>query len=119
MVAELTDDPAKKNDLAVKGAKVLFDAGQTDAAIAAYQKLLAADAGNAEGWYWLGMAYANAAKFKESADALQTFVEKAPNDPRAAEAKTVIAELVKGNNLPPPKSLDDGKKKSAPAKKKP
>lgn len=118
LIADLTDEPAKKKEYSLKGAKVLFDAGQTEPAIAAYQKILEADPGNADGWYWLGMAYANATKFKESADALQTFVEKAPNDPRAAEAKGVIVELVKGNNLPPPKSLDDGKRKAAPAAKK-
>ncbi|MFN0112656.1 MAG: tetratricopeptide repeat protein [Blastocatellia bacterium] len=117
-IAELTDDPVKKKEFPVKGAKVLFDAGQTDAAIAAYQKVLEADPSNIEGWYGIGMAYANAAKFKESADSLQTFVEKAPNDPRAIEAKAVITELVRGNNLPPPKSLDDGKRKAAPAPKK-
>jgi tetratricopeptide (TPR) repeat protein len=119
-IAELTDDPAKKKEFPVKGAKVLFDAGQTDSAIAAYQKILDADPSNIEGWHGIGLAYANAGKFKESADSLQTFVEKAPNDPRAAEAKAVIAELVRGNNLPQPKSLDDGKRKGAtPAKKKP
>ncbi|HQR35586.1 MAG TPA: tetratricopeptide repeat protein [Blastocatellia bacterium] len=120
-VAELTDDPAKKKDFPIKGARVLFDAGQTDSAIAAYQKILDADPTNIEAWHGIGLAYANAGKFKESADSLQTFVEKAPaTDPRVAEAKTVIAELVRGNNLPPPKSLDDGKKKgAAPAKKKP
>lgn len=119
-IAELTDDPAKKKEFPVKGAKVLFDAGQTDSAIAAYQKILEADPSNIEGWHGIGLAYANAGKFKESADSLQTFVEKAPNDPRAAEAKAVIAELVRGNNLPPPKSLDDGKRRgAAPAKKKP
>lgn len=118
-IAELTDDPVKKKEFPVKGAKVLFDAGQTDAAIAAYQKILEADPGNIEGWHGIGLAYANAGKFKESADSLQTFVEKAPNDPRAAEAKAVIAELVRGNNLPPPKSLDDGKRRgAAPAPKK-
>lgn len=120
-VADLTDDPAKKKDFPVKGAKVLFDAGQTDAAIAAYQKILDGDSTNIEAWYGIGLAYAQAGKFKESADSLQTFVEKAPGtDGRVAEAKTVIAELVRGNNLPPPKSLDDGKKKGAtPVKKKP
>lgn len=120
-VAELTDDPAKKKELPVKGAKVLFDAGQTDAAIAAYQKIIDGDPTNIEAWYGIGLAYAQAGKFKESADSLQTFVEKAPGtDGRVAEAKVVIAELVRGNNLPPPKSLDDGKKKGAtPAKKKP
>lgn len=121
-IAELTDDPIKKKEFPIKGAKVLFDAGQTDSAIAAYQKILEADPSNIEGWHGIGLAYANAGKFKESADSLQTFVEKAPNDPRAAEAKAVIAELVRGNNLPPPKSLDDGKRKgsaAAPAKKKP
>jgi len=120
-IAELTDDPAKKKEFPIKGARVLFDAGQTDAAIAAYQKILEGDSGNIEAWHGLGLAYANAGKFKESADALQTFVDKAPaNDSRVTEAKSVIAELVRGNNLPPPKSLDDGKKKGAtPAKKKP
>lgn len=121
-VAELTDDPAKKKEFPVKGAKVLFDAGQTDSAIAAYQKVIDADSSNIEAWYGIGLAYAQAGKFKESADSLQTFVEKAPGtDGRVAEAKTVIAELVRGNNLPPPKSLDDGKKKGAAAapKKKP
>lgn len=119
VIAELTDDPVKKKDFPLKGAKVLFDAGQTDAAIAAYQKILEADPSNIEGWHGIGLAYANAGKFKESADSLQTFVEKAPNDPRAAEAKAVIAELVRGNNLPPPKSLDDGKRRGAAPKKKP
>ena len=119
-LAELTDDPAKKKELPVKGAKVLFDAGQTDAAIAAYQKVLDGDKDNIEVWYGIGLTYAQAGKFKESADSLQTFVEKAPGtDGRVTEAKTVIAELVRGNNLPPPKSLDDGKKRAAPAKKKP
>lgn len=120
-IAELTDDPAKKKEFPIKGARVLFDAGQTDSAIAAYQKILEADPSNIEAWHGIGLAYANAGKFKESADSLQTFVEKAPaTDARVAEAKTVIAELVRGNNLPPPKSLDDGKRKgAAPAKKKP
>lgn len=119
-IAELTDDPVKKKEFPIKGARVLFDAGQTDSAIAAYQKILEADPTNIEAWHGIGLAYANAGKFKESADSLQTFVEKAPaTDPRVPEAKTVIAELVRGNNLPPPKSLDDGKKKAAPAKKKP
>lgn len=120
-IAELTDDPVKKKEFPIKGARVLFDAGQTDSAIAAYQKILEADPSNIEGWHGIGLAYANAGKFKESADSLQTFVEKAPaTDPRVIEAKTVIAELVRGNNLPPPKSLDDKKgKAAAPAKKKP
>ncbi|MBP6822921.1 MAG: tetratricopeptide repeat protein [Acidobacteria bacterium] len=119
-ISELTDDPVKKKEFPIKGARVLFDAGQTDSAIAAYQKILEADPTNIEAWHGIGLAYANAGKFKESADSLQTFVEKAPaTDPRVPEAKTVIAELVRGNNLPPPKSLDDGKKKAAPAKKKP
>lgn len=119
-ISELTDDPAKKKEFPIKGARVLFDAGQTDSAIAAYQKILEADPSNIEAWHGIGLAYANAGKFKESADSLQTFVEKAPaTDARVAEAKTVIAELVRGNNLPPPKSLDDGKRKgAAPAPKK-
>jgi hypothetical protein len=67
--------------------------------------------------YKLGLAYAALAKFQESANTLQAFVDRAPaEDPRVAEAKVVIKDLIVGNNLEPPKSLDK-KGGKAPARK--
>jgi tetratricopeptide (TPR) repeat protein len=119
VVAELTDDPAKKKEYTLKGAKVLFDAGKVEESIAAYQKILETDPDNIDVLYELGLAYANVAKFQESANTLQKFLDKAPEtNPKVAEVKSVIAELVKGNNITPPKS-EPARGSRGPAKKKP
>jgi tetratricopeptide (TPR) repeat protein len=119
VVVELTDDPAKKKDYTLKGAKVLFDSGKVEEAIAAYQKILETDQDNVDVLYELGLAYANVAKFQESANTLQKFLDKAPEtNPHVPEVKSVIAELVKGNNITPPKS-EPARGSRGPAKKKP
>jgi tetratricopeptide (TPR) repeat protein len=119
VVAELTDDPAKKKEYTLKGAKVLFDSGKVEESIAAYQKILETDPDNIDVLYELGLAYANVAKFQESANTLQRFLDKAPeSNPKVAEVKSVIAELVKGNNITPPKS-EPSRGSRGPAKKKP
>jgi tetratricopeptide (TPR) repeat protein len=118
-VADLTDDPAKKKEYPLKGAKVLFDAGKVEESIVAYQKILETDADNIDALYELGLAYANVAKFQESANTLQKFLDKAPEtNPRVAEVKSVIAELIRGNNIQPPKS-EPSRGSRGPARKKP
>ncbi len=108
--AALTDDPRAKKDWPLKAAETLFDAGKAQEAIVAYQEILETDPNNIEALYRLGLAYASAEKFQESADTLQKFVDKAPDsDPRVAEAKAVIQHLVVGNNLKPPKSEPETK----------
>lgn len=119
MIANLTDDPAEKKKYPLKGANVLFDAGKSEEAITAYNKILTTDPDNIDVIYQLGLAYAGAGKFQDSANTLQRFLDKAPeNHPKVPEVKAVIKDLVVGNNLQPPKPLDD-KKGKAPAKKKP
>jgi tetratricopeptide (TPR) repeat protein len=119
VVAELTDDPVKKKEYTLKGAKVLFDSGKVEESIAAYQKILETDPDNIDVLYELGLAFANVAKFQESANTLQKFLDKAPEtNPKVAEVKSVIAELVKGNNITPPKS-EPARGSRGPAKKKP
>jgi len=118
-VAELTDDPVKKKEYTLKGAKVLFESGKVEESIAAYQKILETDPDNIDVLYELGLAYANVAKFQDSANTLQKFLDKAPeSNPHVAEVKGVIAELVKGNNITPPKS-EPSRGSRGPAKKKP
>jgi tetratricopeptide (TPR) repeat protein len=119
VVAELTDDPAKKKEYTLKSAKVLFESGKVDESIAAYQKILETDPDNIDVLYELGLAYANVAKFQDSANTLQKFLDKAPeSNPHVVEVKSVIAELVKGNNITPPKS-EPARGSRGPAKKKP
>jgi tetratricopeptide (TPR) repeat protein len=111
-------DAAEKASLEMKSAQTLYEAAKMDEAVSAYQALLQADANNFEALYWLGLAYANQGKFQDSANTLQKFIDTAPaTDPRVAEAKTVIKELVVGNNLQQPKS--EPARRGTPAKKKP
>ncbi|HZS04260.1 MAG TPA: carboxypeptidase regulatory-like domain-containing protein [Blastocatellia bacterium] len=114
----ITDDPADKKKLLLKRAGTLRDASRTDEAIAAYKDILQSDPDNLEALYSLGTTYAgNEKTWQDSANTLQVFVDKAPdNDPRKAEAKAVIGELLKGNNIQPPKSE---KGSSSTRKKKP
>ena len=103
--AAATDDPAMKKTLLLKGAKTLFEAGKSPEAISAYQEIAQSDPDNIEVLYNLGLAFAGAAKFQESANTLQQFLDKAPpTDPRVTEVKAVIKDLVVGNNLQPPKA---------------
>jgi tetratricopeptide (TPR) repeat protein len=111
--------PTDKINFDLKGAETLYESGKIEEAVAMYQAILTVDANNIEGLYKLGLAYAALAKFQDSANTLQAFVDRAPaEDPRVAEAKVVIKDLIVGNNLEPPKSLDK-KGGKAPARKKP
>jgi tetratricopeptide (TPR) repeat protein len=115
----LAETPAEKAAFELKSAQTLYDAGKMDEAVNAYQALLQADANNIEALYWLGLAYASQGKFQESANTLQKFIDTAPaNDSRVEGTKTVIKDLVVGNNLQPPKS-EPARGRAAPAKKKP
>jgi TolA-binding protein len=114
----LAETPAEKTSFDLKAAQTLYDTSKMDEAVVAYQALIQADATNIEALYWLGLSYVAQGKFQESADTLQKFIDLAPaTDPRVADTKTVIKDLVVGNNLQPPKS-DPGRGRG-PAKKKP
>lgn len=107
MAASLTESPEEKKSFPLKGAQTLFESGMSEQAVTAFQEILTTDPDNVEALYSLGLAYASLAKFQESANTLQMFVDRAPeNDPRVAEAKAVIKDLIVGNNLQPPKSDD-------------
>ncbi|MBX3279347.1 MAG: carboxypeptidase regulatory-like domain-containing protein [Acidobacteria bacterium] len=119
LAAELSDVAEEKKQFSLKAAKSLYEAGMIEQAIEAYSQFLTKDQDNIEALYNLGLAYASVAKFQESANTLQRFVDKAPeNDPRVAETKAVIKDLIVGNNLEPPKS-DDKSRGRQPARRRP
>jgi tetratricopeptide (TPR) repeat protein len=120
--ASLTDDAEAKKQYELKAANTLFESGKSDDAIKAYQDILQADPNNLDGLYKLGLAFAGAGKFQDSANTLQKFLDRAPeNDPRVPEVKGVIKDLVVGNNLTPPKAepVKGSSKSAGGAKRKP
>lgn len=116
--AELSELPADKVKYQLAAAEVYFDSGKAEEAVAAYTKILETNPDNVDAMYKLGLAYASVAKFQESANTFQKFLDTAPaTDGRVPEVKTVLKDLIVGNNLQPPKS--EPAKRGAPAKKKP
>ncbi len=113
-VSDLSEVPADKLKYKLAAAEVMFDSGKAEESVAAYNAILEGTPDNPDALYKLGLAYASVAKFQESANTFQRFLDKAPEtDPRVPEVKAVLKDLVVGNNLQPPKSEGKGK---APAK---
>lgn len=114
--ADLSETPADKIKFQLAAAEVYFEAGKAEESVAAYTKILETNPDSLDAMYKLGLAYASVAKFQESANTFQKFLDTAPaTDARVPEVKTVLKDLVVGNNLQPPKSEPA---KKAPAKKK-
>ncbi|MBO0725062.1 MAG: tetratricopeptide repeat protein, partial [Blastocatellia bacterium] len=117
-VAEGSETPADKIKFQLSAAGVYFDGNKPEEAVTAYTTILQANPDNLDAIYKLGLAYASVAKFQESANTFQQFLDKAPeSDGRVAEVKAVLKDLIVGNNLQPPKS--EPAKGKAGAKKKP
>jgi len=119
-VAEMSETPADKVKFQLAAAEVYFDSGKAEEAVAAYIAILEANPDNTDAIYKLGLSYASVAKFQESANTFQKFLDKAPDtDPRVPEVKVVLKDLVVGNNLQPPKSEGRGGSKSTTKGRKP
>ena len=116
--AELAATPADKTKFQLSAAEVYYMSGRGEEAVTAYTAIVEANPDNLDAIYNLGLAYANVAKFQESANTLQKFLDKAPEtDGRVPEIKAVLKDLIVGNNLQQPKS--EPAKGKAPAKRKP
>lgn len=115
--AELNELPADKAKLQLAAAEVYFESGKSEEAVAAYNEILTASPDNLDALYKLALSYASAAKFQESANTFQKFLDKAPEtDARVPEVKAVMKDLIVGNNLQPPKA-EPSKKGAAPKRK--
>ena len=104
-IAESAETPADKVKYQLSAAEVYFDGGKPEEAVTAYTSIIEANPDNLDAIYKLGLAYASVAKFQESANTFQKFLDKAPEtDARVPEVKAVLKDLIVGNNLQPPKS---------------
>ncbi len=78
-----------------KQGQELFDAGDMQGAIAAYERAVAADPGHARAHYQLAVSCVNAGDNARAKEHLQRFLEIAPDDADAATAMELLAYLEK------------------------
>jgi len=76
---------------------IMFNKNEMQKAADAYIKAITVAPDNAGAHYQLGLTYVNLAKFKEAVAELEKFIELKPKDPKAAEAKSLAADLKKIN----------------------
>lgn len=90
-------DPAKKDKAQHDAAQMLLDAGQTDKALAEFQKILAQNPNDPDANLGAGLSLfgsGDKAKYQEAANYLQKFVDTAPDTHKfKADAKAILTEL--------------------------
>lgn len=105
-----TLDPKKKVVYLVNVGDVYRAAYMTDQAIEAYKAVLATDSDNLSALYGIGLAAMGTpeqddakrkAVWQVAADYMKAFLDKAPNDPRAAEVKPLLDTLAKDFKIKP------------------
>jgi tetratricopeptide (TPR) repeat protein len=74
---------------------IMFNKNEMDKAADAYRRAIQQAPDNADAHYQLGMSLVNLGKFKDAVAELETFIKLKPQDKRAAEAKSMAAELKK------------------------
>lgn len=83
-------DPAVVIKDLVEAAQVDFNNGRTDAAIARLEQVLSIDADHPRSHYLLALCRINQGNNDEAKRLINRFLELAPNDPQAAEAKDML-----------------------------
>jgi len=101
--AEAKDTPANKNKWVIEKANMFRFAGRTDDAVAAYKSVLAAEPGNLDALYNLGLtliAFSEKAQIQEGANALGEFAKNAPaTDGRVAAVKEALEAVKNAYNI--------------------
>jgi tetratricopeptide (TPR) repeat protein len=98
-------DPAQKLEVQLSHARMLFDAGESEKAAAAYEKILATNPENVDAILYAGLALYGTGdknKYQAAANYLQRFVDKAPDThPIKSDAKAVLENLKNQENVQP------------------
>jgi tetratricopeptide (TPR) repeat protein len=108
-------DPVKKSRAQLDLAKMLLDVGAGDKALAEFQKILAANPDDPDANRGAGLALfstGDKAKYKEAANYLQRFVDKAPDThPDKQSAKDALEYLKTSENIVPEKTTTPARRK--------
>ncbi len=86
-------DPDKIVEAFFQQGVLMFNQGNPQAAVEAFQRVLSADPKHSRAYYELGRAYLSAGDMEKAKEALQTFLELAPNDPEAGSAQEMLGYL--------------------------
>jgi len=86
-------DPEFGGAKLVEQAAEHWNAGRTDAAVALARQALAIDPGLAKAYYFLGLDHVSKGKNAEARQALEKFIELAPDDPEAATAREMLGYI--------------------------
>lgn len=86
-------DPDFGGQKLVEQAADMWNAGQTDRAVALSKQALAIDPSIAKAHYFIGLDHLSGGRSAEAKSALQKFVDMAPEDPDAATAKEMLSYL--------------------------
>ncbi|MEJ7616420.1 MAG: tetratricopeptide repeat protein [Pyrinomonadaceae bacterium] len=114
-------DPIRKAKAQASLGEALFQSGQVNEAVAAYQQILTSAPDNLDAMYGLGVALAGAAgedvaKLTQARDMLEKFAQKAPDThPKKAEATGMVQYLndtVKAATSKPDPAAKPAKRKS-------
>lgn len=86
-------DPEFGGAKLVEQAAEHWNAGRTDAAVALAKQALAIDPELAKAYYFLGLDHLSKSKNAEARQALERFIELAPDDPEAATAREMLGYI--------------------------
>ena len=86
-------DPDRIVDAYYQRGMLLFNEGNGQAAVEAFERVLSADPQHARGHYQLGRAYLSAGDMENGKLYLQKFIEMAPDDPEVPGAKEMLSYL--------------------------
>lgn len=86
-------DPEFGGPKLIEQAAERWNAGQTAAAVALARQALAIDSSLAKAYYFIGLDHLSKGENAEAKEALQTFVEQAPDDPEAPTAREMLGYI--------------------------
>ena len=86
-------DPDRIVDAFFQQGVLMFNEGNSQAAIEAFHRVLAAAPDHARAYYELGRSYLSAGDVGKAKEALEKFLEMAPNDPEAPSAEEMLGYL--------------------------
>ncbi len=106
VLVQLKDPRAEQAKAAMAGAKgdaanplnqgiELYNGNRIPEATKIFESLVQADPNNSRAHYMLGLCYTNVGDLARAREHLEAFVRLAPNDPEAASARQMLAELKK------------------------
>jgi len=86
-------DPDKVVEAFFQQGVLMFNQGNAEEAVKAFERVISADPQHSRAYFELGRAYLSAGDMEKAKGALETFLEMAPSDPEAPSAQEMLGYL--------------------------